>query len=106
MTEAPQEDRWVWVIIQDPEKNEQFLGQSDPDTDLSFIPAFKDKETAQAAMWRLTRDPKAKYEAQAILFDEIAEHAAKNQFWLFLMDVEGSILEKIPPQSDQDAPAQ
>ena len=106
MTDKDQTDRWVWVIVQDPEKNEQFLGQSDPDTDLSFIPAFNDKETAQAAMWRLTRDPNAKYEAQAILFDEIAEHAAKNQFWLFLMDVEGAILEKIPPQAVKDAPVQ
>ena len=106
MTDAPQEDRWVWVIVQDPEKNEQFLGQTDPDEDLAFIPAFEDKETAQAAMWRLTRDPKAKYEAQAILFEEIAQHAAKNQFWLFLMDVEGVILEKIPPQSVADTQAQ
>lgn len=106
MAEDHQEDRWVWVIVQDPEKNEQFLGQSDPDQDIAFIPAFEDKDTAQAAMWRLTRDPKSKYEAQAILFEEIAEHAAKNQFWLFLMDAEGVILEKLPPQSVKDAPAQ
>ena len=106
MTAKRPEDRWVWVIVQNPEKNEQFLGQSDPELDLDFIPAFKDKETAQAAMWRLTRDPKAKYEAQAVLFDEIAEHAANNQFWLFLMDVEGAIMEKIPPHSDKDTPAQ
>ena len=106
MNEERQEDRWVWVIVQDPEKNEQFLGQSDPEQKLDFIPAFKDKDTAQAAMWRLTRDPKAKYEAQAILFEEIAEHASKNQFWLFLMDVEGVILEKIPPQSIEDAAVQ
>ena len=30
------EEKWVWVIVQDPEGNEQFLGQVDESEGISF----------------------------------------------------------------------
>ena len=40
MTDKLKEDTWIWVIVQDPSGNEQFLGQHDDEKDVSFIPAF------------------------------------------------------------------
>jgi hypothetical protein len=32
-----QEDQWVWVVVQDPGKDERFLGQHDEKQDISYI---------------------------------------------------------------------
>ena len=37
---------WVWAIVQDPEGNEQFLGQHDEKNNVSFVPFFLEKEEA------------------------------------------------------------
>ena len=39
-------DEWVWVVLQDPGENEQFLGQYDEEKKTSFIPTFLKKEEA------------------------------------------------------------
>ena len=33
------EDEWVWVVLQDPGENEQFLGEYDEENKTSFIPS-------------------------------------------------------------------
>jgi hypothetical protein len=38
------EDEWVWVVVQDPGGNEQFLGQHNKQENISFIPAFHSKK--------------------------------------------------------------
>ena len=43
MSKEIKSDTWIWVIIQDPGANEQFLGQLDEDKKESFIPAFYQK---------------------------------------------------------------
>ena len=42
-----EKDTWLWIIIQDPGGNEMFLGQHDEKKDISFIPAFYEKDDAQ-----------------------------------------------------------
>ena len=89
-----EKDQWVWVIVQDPGKEEQFLGQHDPESDLSFIPVFLDKEEANKGLTHLNRDEKLKYESQAIIFEEISDHAADQGFKLIVLDGEGNVLKK------------
>ena len=48
MSKTIQEDQWVWVVVQDPEGNEQFLGQRDETEDISFIPTFLKKDAKPA----------------------------------------------------------
>jgi len=50
MTDKLKDDTWMWVIVQDPSGNEQFLGQHDDEKDVSFIPAFDEKDIAQRAV--------------------------------------------------------
>ena len=95
MQNMKDEDQWVWVVVQDPGGNEQFVGQHDQQEDISFIPAFSDKESAQQGFLNLTRQPGHKYEVQAILREELIKDAAAGGFMVFLLDENGEVLEKI-----------
>ncbi len=97
MNHRQNQNLWVWVIIQDPEKNEQILGQHDQALDVSFIPFFEDKEEAQSALSGLARDPGLEHEVQAMRYRDLAGHAARNGFQLFFLNAEGRVLEKLVP---------
>jgi hypothetical protein len=78
-----EEDQWVWVVVQDPERDAQFLGQYDEGKDLSFVPFFLEKEEAQAGMKHLIRDEGRQYEIQAIRYDDLRERTQESGFMLF-----------------------
>jgi len=99
MTLQKDENLWVWVLVQDPDGNEQFLGQQDGKSGVSFIPVFQEKEEAEAALHGLARDEGLTYQAQAILYTELASHAAASGFQLFVLNGRGQIMEKIVPSS-------
>ena len=91
MNKEIKSDTWIWVVIQDPGANEQFLGQLDEDKSESFIPAFFQKEDAQQCLIQLKTKKGKKYEVQAICFDELAKDAAKNDFMIFMLTGDGSV---------------
>ena len=88
---------WVWVVVQDPGGDEQFLGQHHEEKDESFIPMFLEKEDASQCLNHLMRDESKKYEVQAIQYEHLARDAAEHGFRLFLLNSAGEILEKITP---------
>jgi hypothetical protein len=90
-------DNWIWVVVQNPGGDEQFLGQHDDKKDVSFIPAFHEKGDAQQAIGQLITEKGEKYEAQAILFEELAKDAAQHGFLIFMLNADGEILEEITP---------
>jgi hypothetical protein len=97
MKKSEREDHWVWVVVQDPGGNEQFLGQHDEHENVSFIPTFYSKEDAQSCFINMDRQKGQRYEIQAILYEELAKDAAKNGFMIFVLNANGEILEKIKP---------
>ena len=97
MENSIKKDTWIWVIVQDPGGDEQFLGQLDEENDISFIPAFFQKEDAEQCFLQLQRQKGLKYEIQAIFYDELSQDASKNGFMIFMLNAEGEILEKIKP---------
>ncbi len=97
MKNSLKDDTWIWVIVQDPGGDEQFLGQFDGRKKISFIPAFFHKEDAELCLPFMLRQIGKKYEIQAIFFDELSKDAAKNGFMIFMLNAEGEILEKIQP---------
>ena len=97
MTDKLKDDAWIWVIVQNPGSDEQFLGQYDDKKDLSFIPAFYEKDIALQCIGRLITEKGKKYEAQAILFEELARDAAQHGFLIFMLNADGEILEEISP---------
>jgi hypothetical protein len=88
---------WIWVIVQNPGADEQFLGQHYADQNVSFIPAFFEKEDAQQCLIHMTTNKEDKYEVQALFFKELAEDAGKHDFMIFMLNADGEILEKIKP---------
>lgn len=98
MSDAETETGWIWVWIQDPGQNDQIVGQHYPEDDISFIPAFADKDAAQKCYHKLAKDEGSKYEAQAIHYHELVKEASKNDFLIFMLNEEGEILKKIDPK--------
>ena len=90
-------DTWIWVIVQDPGVNEQYLGQLDEEKSESFIPAFQQKEDAQQCLIQMATDKGKKYEVQAICFDELVKDARKNGFMIFMLNEKGEMSQKIKP---------
>ena len=97
MSKKIKDDQWVWVVVQDPEGNEEFLGQRNETEDISFIPTFLEKEAALQCMNHLALERGHKYEVQAVLFEDLAPKAAENGFRLFILNGAGEVLDKINP---------
>jgi len=87
---------WLYVAVQKNGPGEQIVGQSDPEHDIAFIPAFLSKESAQQAMFHLHLEKKKKYEVQAIIYEDLARHAMEGGFMIFVLDDDGKILERLP----------
>jgi len=98
MSKLVSDEQWVWVIVQDPGGNEQFLGQKDMEEGVSFIPTFLEKGEAEQGISRLPKEEGRKYEVQAILFEDLSRRAAENGFMLFLVNGTGRVLEKVMPK--------
>ena len=90
-------DTWIWVVVQDAGGNEQFVGQHNEETNVSFIPAFYQKEDAEQCLIHIPRQKGKKYEVQAVLFEDLSQDASKNGFNIFMLSAEGDILQKIVP---------
>ncbi len=88
---------WVWVVIQDPGGNEQFLGQHDEEQDISFIPIFLTNEEAMQCYRHLPQKKEKIYEVQAIQYEELVSEASKNGFLFFVLNGAGEVLDKIKP---------
>jgi len=99
MSKLVSDEQWVWVVVQDPGGNEQFLGQKDEEKRVSFIPTFLSKDDAEHGLSALTLEPGHKYEVQAILFEDLCQRAAENGFMLFVANRSGQVIEKIKPES-------
>ncbi len=100
MQNSNNSDKWVWVIILNPEDDAQILGQQFKDSDEAFIPTFLEKDHALMCMNRFAKEKGQKSEAQAMLYDELVKYAAGNDFNLFILDGEGAVLEKILPATE------
>lgn len=87
---------WLYVTIVKTGPSEQIVGQTDTENNISFIPAFLKKEDAQQAMFHLHLEKKKKYEVQAMIYDDLARHAAENGFMIFVLDEDGKVLERLP----------
>ena len=92
-----QGDPWVWVVVQDPGGEEQFLGQHNEEKDIIFLPTFLEKADAQGCLKHLALVEAKRYEVQAIQYNELARHSADNGFMVFILNGSGDILEKIMP---------
>lgn len=97
MTDVFAKDKWLYVAIEDPGGNEKFVGLHDKDSDISYIPAFENKEDALSCFINMPRRDNRKYEVQAVPFDLLCEDARRSGFLIFLSDGTGKVLKRIEP---------
>jgi hypothetical protein len=91
-------EAWVYVVVQNPGRNEVFFGLHDRETDVSYIPAFQTKEEAQGCLLHLPTERGNKYEVQAVMFEDLKDNAFGNGFLVFILNEDGKILEKVFPE--------
>jgi hypothetical protein len=89
--------QWIYVVVQDPETNPQYLGQHDDEINISFIPIFIEKEDALMCLNLMARDKKKTHEVQAVIYEELTEHASTGGFHLYVLNKSGEVIEKINP---------
>jgi hypothetical protein len=94
MSSKIQDDQWIWIVIQNPGKDEHFLGQHDEDKNESFIPTFVEKEEAEKALPFLVKEEGCSYEIQAIRYDDLVERASKEGFLIMVLDGSGRVITK------------
>jgi hypothetical protein len=99
MSTQLKKDQWVYVVVQNPNSNAQYLGQEEEETGASFIPIFLEKEDALMCLNLMARDKQTPVEAQAVIFEELAGQAATGGFKLYLLNKAGEIIEKITPSN-------
>ncbi len=90
-------DSWVYVLVQNPGRNEHIVGHREPEHQVSFIPTFMDKEAAMQGVINLPKDKGHKYEIQAIIFEDLEKYAAGEDFLIFILDDQGRIIDKRSP---------
>jgi hypothetical protein len=90
-------NQWIYVVVQNPNSDAQYLGQHDDEADISFIPIFLEKEDALMCVNLMAKDKQKIYEVQAVMYEEVAAHAAAGGFHLFLLNKEGEVVEKVNP---------
>jgi hypothetical protein len=99
MSTLIEENPMVWVVVQNKEGAETFVGQHDQALDIAYIPFFREKEDAQRGRIMMRKNKGPEYQEQAIRYQELARDAARGGFLLFLLDEDGRILEKIDPNA-------
>jgi hypothetical protein len=100
MKNKPEQDvnidgKWYYTIVQNPGSSaEQFVGYKDEKTGSQFLPVFKTKEHALKCFEHMPKDLfHSKYEAQAVIEDDLLQLVQEQNYKLYLLDGEGKILE-------------
>lgn len=92
-------ESWIWAIVQNPDKNESFLGQEDKENNVKFIPAFYSKDAGLMCINQLKKDDTLKFEAQAVIYEDLINYSKTNGFLIFFLNEKGKILDQIDPNT-------
>ena len=88
-------EKWVYIVVQNSGQDEHIFGLHDPENDLDFIPAFFNKEDAQQGLLNMPHSSGMRYEVQTIIYEDLSEYAKQNLSMIFFLDMNGQILAKI-----------
>jgi hypothetical protein len=91
------DENWYYVIVQNPGTSaEQFVGYRDEENDLQFLPIFKTIKEAQKCFKQMPKDLfNAKYEAQAVIEDDLFKISEEQNYKLYILDGEGIVSKEL-----------
>jgi len=95
--EPVSETGWLWVVIQENQGREQIVGQYFKEDDISFIPAFAEKEYARRCQSKMALAEGVKHELQAMHINDLKMQAQAAGFQIFILNGVGEIMRKISP---------
>ncbi len=87
-------EEWVYVFVSKSGNAETYLGLYDEEKGINFIPAFQNKEDANACFLSIPREKGTSYEVQAVHIEEINAEASQNDFLVALVDKDGKIIKR------------
>ncbi|MDM8537729.1 hypothetical protein QUF70_13310 [Desulfobacterales bacterium HSG17] len=92
-----EDESWVWIVMQRIRAKEEIVGQHYEKEDISFIPAFLNKEDAEKSYKKMALAPEIPTEIQAIRYKHLKDEASQNGFLIFIINEAGEIIDKISP---------
>jgi hypothetical protein len=103
MAERVKPGDWVWVVMEERQTGQvNLLGQFDKKKEVQFVPVFLSKEEALQCLPFLHKAADARYEVQAMPYEDVSKNAVQHDFLLFVVDGRGNILEEIVPTAPGD----
>ncbi len=97
MTQEPKKEDYLWIITETKDENTTIVGMAAEDSD-QFIPAARTKEEALVLMGRLPAGEGGERQVEAMHKERLFEQAADDGYQVFVVDMNGLILERLTPQ--------
>lgn len=97
MKNTEEKTDWIWVVVENTGQNEHFVGLEDKNGDMPYIPVFSSKEDAIACLIHMPTVRGNKYEAQAVMLEDLKKDAEAGGFKILLADGEGKIIADMSP---------
>jgi hypothetical protein len=92
MGEKEKIEGWIYIIVCNPGGDEHMLGLHSKEQNVSFIPTFQTRQTAEECLSTLPKEKGKKYEVQAIHVDDLEETAKNSGFLVAMVDGDGNII--------------
>lgn len=100
MTISISKQTWVYALINKGDGDEKLTGFQDKNGGI-FIPVLKTNDEAEIFLGYIPSEPGRRYEVQAIIFEDVLNHARENGSLVYLVNGKGEILEEGIPEPIQ-----
>ena len=87
MNEAIDKNRWVYILIQNPGDNEEYVAFEEDG--VNFVPAFDTKEEAASWKQRVPGADESKLEVQAFFLTELRRETIERGYRIYILDNQG-----------------
>lgn len=91
----PDPGDYLWAVVVNRQSREDLFNIQHPEGDEQVVPAFENKEAAQAFWDRLTTRPEGRGEVQAFHKENLAAAARQNGLTVVVLGQDGSLLARL-----------
>lgn len=92
MEKVPNQSDWIHTIICSRDEMQYYMGMHDSESNVDFIPVFKQREDAETCLQSLDQKPGIDYQVMAVLHTELAKNCSDKNYSVALVDHSGKII--------------